>query len=89
MSPEEHDMLKDFIDSQNRVNKEFIEELHTISRGLYGDPQNKVPGLIQRQERDEDDIRKLKAFQTKLSILWGMIIVTAGVVWEFIRAKFL
>lgn len=35
-------------------------ELSTIKRGVYGDPDNKVPGLMDRQLEDE---RRIKALE--------------------------
>ncbi|MEM8564944.1 MAG: hypothetical protein AAGF85_00690 [Bacteroidota bacterium] len=32
---------------------EMKEMIHEIHRGLYGDPKNDSPGLIERQKKDE------------------------------------
>ena len=36
-------------------------EVKTIKRGLYGDPENEVPGLIARQVQDEKRLDILEA----------------------------
>jgi hypothetical protein len=49
-------------------------DCHTIKRGLYGDKDNLVLGLMQRQLNDEIEIRKLKDRWKKVT--W----ITVGVV---------
>ena len=83
---------------QNLINKfdehcEYTKkELGEIKRGVYGDPANKVLGLIDRQEIDErrlallEEERKREQLQKK-TILWVIgIIFTAGQVWEFFKS---
>ena len=44
-------------------------EVGSISRAIYGDKVNQVPGLIDRQNADEVELKKLKDFRKK--VLWG------------------
>lgn len=73
------------------------KELSEIKRGVYGDPANKVLGLIDRQEIDErrlhilEEDKKQEKVQKK-TILWVVgILFTAlqaiGIaVWEFLKS---
>ena len=62
-----------------------IEE---IRRGLYGDKQNGVKGLI--DNRDEDHRRILKLEDTKKKMLWtgGGIIIAVELLWHSLKHKF-
>lgn len=73
------------------------KELGEIKRGVYGDPANKVLGLIDRQEIDERRLSILeqdkKQEQTqKKTILWVIGILFTAVqavgiaVWEFLKS---
>jgi hypothetical protein len=88
---------------QNLINKfdehcEYTKkELGEIKRGVYGDPANKVLGLIDRQEIDErrlallEEERKREQLQKK-TILWVIGIIFTAVqavgiaVWEFFKS---
>jgi hypothetical protein len=51
---------------------DLAEETAIIKRGLYGDPKNKVRGLIDRQDQDEERITKIENRQTKsIAIVTG------------------
>lgn len=88
---------------QNLVNKfdehcEYTKkELAEIKRGVYGDPANKVLGLIDRQTLDEKRLtlleeEKKKEQLQKKTILWvvGILFTTVqaiGIaVWEFLKS---
>lgn len=72
-------------------------ELSTIRRGVYGDPENKVPGLMDRQLEDEKRIGELESHNKKedlqkKTILWVVgivftVIQAVGIaVWEFVKS---
>ena len=72
-------------------------ELATIKRGVYGDPDNKVPGLMDRQVEDERRITALEEEQKKQRIqkktaMWVLGIVATAVqavgitIYEFIKS---
>lgn len=84
-------MLKEFILEQRSFNKEILDEVHTIRRGVYGDKINGVRGLIQRQDDDE---RRIDALETSVKSMRQKAIWTgAGFIvglqslWEFIKWK--
>lgn len=83
MSEQEKDKLDYLVQKFDEHSSHVREELATIKRGVYGDPDNKVPGLMDRQLEDErrikviEDERKAEAVKKK-TILWiGGSIVAA------------
>lgn len=57
----------------------LTENVETIRRGVYGDKDNNVLGLIQRQEIDEQERKRMdgeiniiKNKNWKLSVLFGL-----------------
>lgn len=44
----------------------IMKKVDKIDRGMYGDTDNKTPGLIDRQIKDEQDISDLKKEREKL-----------------------
>lgn len=91
MNPTESIMLKDFIMEQRSFNKTILDEVHTIKRGLYGDPLNGTQGLIQRQESDEKRIEALEGSVKTLRqrMIWTGAGFLVGVqsLWEWIKWK--
>lgn len=59
-------------------------DIERINRGLYGDSDNKLPGLIERQIEDERRIDKLEKHHERQKWYLGGIGVSALVAWEFI-----
>jgi hypothetical protein len=64
----------------------LINSVETVRRGVYGDPENNVMGLLQRQDIDEkeraniwQEIGKIKNVNWKYSVFFGL--VASGVVW--------
>lgn len=94
MDAQEHTILFDFVKEQRVMNSEqrtfnktIMDEVRTIKRGMYGDSENGVKGLIQRQEEDEKQIKELKGFRNKM--IWagsGLVLGVQGI-WEFIKWK--
>lgn len=97
----DHEQTKEMI--QKLVNKfdehcEYTKkELGEIKRGVYGDPANKVLGLIDRQEIDERRLRILEEEKQqervqKKTILWVVGILFTAIqavgiaVWEFLKS---
>jgi hypothetical protein len=61
-------MSQDQDDKLDRIlNKldEQGEEIMKMNRGLYGDPHNKVPGLMQGHYELKTDVDKIKEFKKK------------------------
>lgn len=76
--------------------KETRHELETIKRGIYGDPKNKVLGLIERQDNDEQRMdesdkrmTKIENKQYKIGLLLAGILMGVDVIWNFIKQNFL
>lgn len=55
-----------------------------INRGLYGDPDNKLPGLIDRQITDETRILKLERHNDRQKWYLGGIGVAVMIAWEMV-----
>lgn len=68
------------------------KNIDRINRGLYGDPDNKLPGLIDRQISDEDRIRRLERHNDRQKWYLGGIGVAFMIAWEvvgdFVRSLF-
>jgi len=91
-------MLKEFIEDYKEFKVTILNEVHSLNRGLYGDPKNGVKGLIQRQDDDERRISQLeqdtkeikssvKGIRNKL--IWSGAGFVAGLqaLWEFVKWK--
>lgn len=66
-------------DEMLTMQKETLVQVSDISRAIYGDEKNKVPGLLERQSADEADIQKLK--DAKKKFVWiasGILIAING-----------
>lgn len=55
-----------------------------INRGLYGDPDNKLPGLIDRQISDETRIHKLELHNDRQKWYAGGIFAVILTAWELV-----
>lgn len=53
-------VLEKKVDNTLDVLGEMNEELKKLNRGIYGDKDNKTPGLIERQEADEKKLEDLE-----------------------------
>lgn len=62
-------MTEDRIGEVLKVLKEIQTDVGSISRAIYGDHVNKVPGLIERQIQDELEIKRLK--DAKKKFIWA------------------
>ena len=66
-------------------------DVKTIKRGLYGDPDNKVIGLIERQDKDEIRLDALEAIDRSQNLKkkWftGLLVVATGIIEWFAHAK--
>ena len=47
---------------------QMSEKIDKILRGIYGDPDNNVKGLLQRQEDDEERWRKMEPIMQELDV---------------------
>jgi hypothetical protein len=70
------------IENINQNISVLVDDVRTIKRGVYGDPSNKVVGIIERQLMDdlrisvlEDSIIKDKNSTKKLGIMAGVAII--------------
>lgn len=68
---------------------EMMIELDTIKRGLYGDQKNKVPGLLERQDRDEQRISSIENKQFKFYAVLTGVFVAVQIIYNFIKDKVL
>jgi|ERR1044072_3845414 hypothetical protein len=59
--------MNSFATSQEIVNSKVSEDMDELKRGLYGDPKNKVPGLIDRQTKTEEDVKKIKTRNARVT----------------------
>jgi len=67
--------------------KRIETEVHTIKRGVYGDKDNDVKGLIQTDREQEMRIKSLE--DTKKQAIWfgGGALIIIELVWQFIKGK--
>lgn len=84
--------LEDKVDSLVRTLGEVQGDLksvktdcHTIKRGMYGDKDNLVIGLMQRQLQDEIDIKKLKDNWKKVAWLTIGFTFAIELIWIAIK----
>jgi len=68
--------------------KRLETDVQTIKRGVYGDKENGVKGLIETDREQHGRIRDLE--QTKSKALWAGsgILVSIEVGWQIIKHKF-
>jgi hypothetical protein len=65
--------------------KDTREDLALIKRGVYGDPHNKVKGLLERQDKDERRIDKIERRQWKIGVLMGAGVAAVDFVIMYIK----
>lgn len=88
MSDQEHTKIDSLIKKFDQHAEYTREELSQIKRGIYGDPANKVPGLMDRQIEDE---RRLKLIEEQLKaerIRKNTLLWVGGIVWGLLSALF-
>lgn len=75
--------------------KEIKSEVRTIRLGLYGDKVNKIPGLIDRQESNEQKFKEVdkrldhvEQKQYKMFVWGGAILTGLNIAWNFIKDLF-
>lgn len=69
---------------ESQLLRDIRDEVQEIRRGLYGDPVNKVRGLVQRQEEDEVRIDKLEEFRKRIIWVWGIVVTAVVALWELV-----
>jgi RNA binding exosome subunit len=93
------DEQEDKIDRVLSLLEDHTKDLATIKRGVYGDPVNKVSGLIDT-DRMQDEV--LKDHQNQINELkeenkkrkWTLagfsaaISITGGIIWHFVKDIF-
>lgn len=60
------------------------KDIERINRGLYGDPDNKLHGLIDRQIRDEKRIHDLEQNNDRRKWWTGGVIAALTLVFSFL-----
>lgn len=81
-----------FCRTQETFNARVIDELGSISRGLYGDEKNNQIGLVHRQREDERQfialtarIHKVENQQYKTGVWLGVGVAAFTLLSEFIK----
>lgn len=108
MTPEERDKIDQLVKSvtqleatQLEINSHIHEELKTmqyalgtISRGIYGDEQNKFKGVIERQidaERKHSDqetkIQKIEKNQYRMGVWGSGLVIGLQAAWVFLKDR--
>lgn len=59
-----------FVASQEMVNTELTASVAEVKRGLYGDPNNEVKGVITKQALYETELKKVK-LRINRAFWWG------------------
>lgn len=60
------------------------EDIDRINRGLYGDPDNKTPGLIERQLQDEQRLKKLEDDRKRQRYWTAGLVTGLQTIWFFL-----
>ena len=94
MSTNENDKLDAFISEFRKFADKTGQSLAKLDRGVYGDKDNKTPGLIDRQIEDEKRIAALEEANKKRTwIMIGASAVMSGLtflvslLWEAFKQK--
>lgn len=78
--------------SQEQKIDQILNQLEKMNRGLYGDADNKMPGLMQRHYELKEDVDKLKEKDKRRQwILYGgssVIGFLAPIVWQWLKSLF-
>lgn len=65
----------------------FMREVETIKRGIYGDEQNGVKGLIATDREQHNRIKKLEEFKARTIYTAGGMWLLIMIVWETFKDK--
>lgn len=94
MTSQEHVTLFDFIKEQRifnteqrEFNRNILDKVDKIERGVYGDKVNGTMGLIERQGIDEQRIGRLEAFRNKFIWVVGGALAAIEIGWEILKRK--
>lgn len=91
--------LDEFYKTLLQFNAQLHEDMKTLKRGLYGDDQNKVAGLIDRQDELENmaheklssihkRVASLEKGHFKTSGIIAGVLVALQILWNFLREIF-
>lgn len=80
--------IEDKIDEILKLTQQNTNDIAHIKRGLYGDPVNKLPGLIDRQIEDEAEIKKLKDQQSRTLWIVTGFGAAVSVIFNFLKELF-
>lgn len=68
------------------------DHVESIDRGLYGDPKNKVPGLMQQLYETKEEVQVLKDKDKKrtwmIAGFSSAASLTLPVLWEWVKKHF-
>jgi hypothetical protein len=78
---EVHELAKKIDEFQREVR----DDMAVLKRGMYGDPVNKVRGLLERQDSDEERIDKIEKRQWKVGAMMGGGIVAIDIIIFYIK----
>lgn len=73
-------------EENNKLDK-IYEAVEKINRGLYGDADNKVPGLMQSHYELRDDVNKLKDDKKKQRWIIAGVSITVPVIIHLLKEK--
>jgi hypothetical protein len=71
----------------NRKLDEIANEIATVKRGVYGDRDNKVLGLIDRTTDAEARLDAVDKRQWKAAAIIGGFLVGVEIVWNFFKGR--
>jgi hypothetical protein len=74
-------------DEDDKLDK-ILEEMAKMNRGLYGDPHNKVPGLMQSHFELKDQVEKINEFKKKATWTFAGLTTAAPFIAAEVRKWF-
>ena len=63
----------------------FMREISTIKRGIYGDEENMVKGLIEIDREQHDRIRSLEQSKNKVYWFGSGFVLSWPLIYEFVK----
>lgn len=67
---------------------QILASLDKIQRGLYGDADNKVPGLMQDHHEVKEDVKLLKEDKKKQKWIIAGVSITIPIIIHYLKEKF-
>ena len=82
MDARESALIERLIKSHEELRDEIHSEMAKMQRAVYGEPENKVPGILQRLAVVEESNGKLHEFKKRILWVWGAVVTFAIGGWE-------